>query len=585
MKKIMMTATLLTAAMACFTANAQPQRLVVSVASDSQQQSMISPYTTGMAQSCHTLPSGANWCIAMAAKRANLRTNQTSMVTGPVSYHSVAVHVPDELTVDEAQALLISSGRYDHVERDIQVRAAQVWNTTTPDDPFFNGQKYFEDNTTQTPAASSVLSMWRKIQAPEKNIDVYVMDGGFRLNDDLSYADGFNFTVVSYDNERGTGFLESDFNAECPDSHGLGVAGVIGAAINNQKGVAGIVGDVTIHPLRVMDCSLGFTTDIAAALDWLNGSSENLRFSSPDLPLFTGNPGVINLSVGGLSDECPVFMQDAINKVREKGFVVVVAAGNETMDVAKSVPANCDGVIAVGSAHADEYNPVDISPFSNFGERITVMAQGQQIAGLSNTDESGSLNGTSFSSPMVAGILAAVQKDFDFTAQEWESLVYISGKDVFSADSNCAQVGCGGGVLDASLLYDNAKRMAAGELNAAGFTLNAMSACRQAWAVKYLVPGQSLCEHVTVSAGLFVKMSERDEIRLLTAAPGTVVSAQDTSAMTLVGEYTSAEFLVSKSDLAERDTYAQQCDMDTGVCTDLVKINTTALGTLPEACQ
>jgi hypothetical protein len=83
------------------------------------------------------------------------------------------------------------------------------------------------------------ITLCGKLKNSEKVSDIYVLDGGFRLHQDIKYADGVSFTVVSYDNERRACFLEDDFDADlsCKSSHGLNVTGVIAVGVNNALGL------------------------------------------------------------------------------------------------------------------------------------------------------------------------------------------------------------------------------------------------------------------------------------------------------------------------------------------------------------
>ncbi|MCF4010647.1 S8 family peptidase [Rheinheimera sp. UJ63] len=500
---------------------------------------------------------------------------------------SQVVHVPLELTIDEAEQLLIDSGLYHYVERDVIVQSSETaWHSVTPNDPEFYKQGYFNDNSAANPISSSVLSLWGKLQAPEKNVDVYVLDGGFRSHQDINYADGVNFVVVSFDNERKSGFLEQDFNESCESSHGLGVAGVIGAGISNANAITGMVGDVTIHPVRVLNCRNGFLSDVAASLDWFSGNGEYLKSQSPELPEFEGEPGIINMSLGGMVSECPRYLQNAINKAIAKGFVLVAAAGNESKDVAMVAPANCDGVISVGAAASSDYTPTDLSSFSNYGPTLDIMAQGSSVSSLIRNEQVSSWNGTSFSSPIVAGLLALVKKDFDFTPEQWSTLVAISGEHRWSENSRCESLGCGGGILDGVKLYENAEKLQKGELNSATYTLNLISACRQQWAVTNLRQGKKLCDQVSLALEAFSRINDREVIKLYAAEKGAVVNLnQGANSLTWIGDFSQSHFIMDKSTLLNRDVYGQICNIDTNECRLLMRVTTSDLNNVPIACQ
>lgn len=580
--------TLLSVALFSASLWAQPSRLVVSVETDANATKSAS--VKGLqTEQCFALQSGNNWCVpVLTSKSAHLKSQNN--IKKSANFVSRVVTVPAELSPEQAQQMLQSSGLYSYVERDIAIQTTETtWNLTPPDDPWFSMQNYFKDNSVAHPTASSVLSLWPKLKAPEKNTDVYVLDAGFRLHPDIAYAGGVSFTVVSYDNERRPGFLEDDFDTDgsCQSSHGLGVSGVIAAGVNNSKDVTGIDGNATVHPIRVMDCDDGFLSDAAYALQWLAGDTSIFQ-QSPDLPAFNGKPGVINMSLGGLVENgCPVYMQSAIDKVLAKGFVVTVSAGNESMNVSSSAPANCEGVITVGaSTDAPDGADADLAPFSNYGEKIDVMAQGMTVLGLSKDDKVVNWQGTSFSSPLVAGIIGLVKKDFDFTAEQWNTLVSISGENRWVENSQCELLGCGAGILNGAKLYENAERMKAGELNTTAYTLNLVSACRQQWAIDNLLPGKSLCDQVTVTLDLFANTKDREVIKLFSVATGTAVAEhQDSSELNWLGDFTKSRFILDKAKFVNQDVYSQLCNVDTGSCGSLLQVNTKALAEVPAACK
>lgn len=580
--------TLLSIALFSATLFAQTDRLVVSseVATSATVKSAAAK-AAPQNEHCFTLNSGDAWCVPVLNAGQD-RVKSKSAAGEKVSLRTAVVRVPAELSVDEAERMLKNTGLYTYVERDVAIKGEATWNAAAPNDPRFDIQAYFKDNSAENPTASSISTLWGKLQNPDTNADVYVLDSGFRLHQDLTYADGVNFTVVSFDNERRPGFLEDDFDADrsCQTSHGLGVAGVIAAGINNEKNVSGIVGGATVHPIRVMDCNDGFLSDVAYALGWMAGDT-SVFTQSPDLPEFKGNPGIINMSLGGATDGCPAYIQNGIDAVVAKGFVVVVSAGNESMDASTQAPANCKNVITVGAstnAVTSDGVPADIADFSNYGDHVDIMAQGMSVAGLTRDDNTAMWNGTSFSSPIVAGVIAAIEKDFDFTQEQWAMLVSISGENRWTENSRCETVGCGAGILNAATLYDNATRLKNGQLNAATFTLNAVSACRQEWAIANLSEGASLCDQVTITMDQFATLTDRDVIKLFTSAKGAV-NGNDTSAMTQVGEYKERRFLVSNAALTGQDVYGQLCNEDTAECGELTKVDVSKLSEKPAACN
>lgn len=555
------------------------QRLVVSYPTSDISMMSASAAPAVPQQHCFMLPEQQSWCVPKPAAAGNMFNQQHKAKNS--RYKSQTISVPAGLPIEQAQQMLQQTGFYSHVEPDVVISSAQAqWNDTDPDDESFELQTFFADNSEAAPTASSVLSMWRQLKAPQNSSAVYVLDSGFTLHDDIAYEDGFNFVTLNDGDVRGPGFLEQEFaKSSCHNVHGLGVASIIGAKVNNGLNIAGINGNVNLVPLRVMNCGSGMMTDVAAALEWLSGDS------FAELPDFTGQPGVINLSLAGKVGDmsCPFYLQNAIDKVTAKGFTVVVSAGNYAVEAVNYIPAKCDNVITVGAAtEGDDYNPADIAGFSNYGERIDIMAMGQSVPGLIHDNKLGFWDGTSFSAPIVAGVLSAVQKDFNFSAQDWQMLVQLSGVSRWASNNRCDSVGCGAGILDAATLYRNAQRFENGELNAASFLLNAVPACRHSWMLQHLPQGTSLCEQVSIELNTYVQYRDGDVIRLSAAAGNNFSQSAE---RTWIGDFTAKRFVVNKADVLGKTLYAQLCQADMAECSAPVRINTRALADIPAACQ
>lgn len=586
MKKMTTRFTMLSIALFSATLFAQTDRLVVSseVVTGAAVKSAAAAKMTQTSEHCFTLNSGDAWCVPVL--NAGQSRAKAKSVGEKVSLRTAVVRVPAELSIEQAERMLKNTGLYTYVERDVAIKGEATWNATAPNDPRFDIQAYFKDNSAENPTASSISTLWGKLQNPDTNADVYVLDSGFRLHQDLTYADGVNFTVISYDNERRPGFLEDDFDADrsCQTSHGLGVAGVIAAGINNEKNVAGIVGGATVHPIRVMDCNDGFLSDVAYALGWLAGDT-SVFTQSPDLPEFKGKPGIVNMSLGGAVESCPAYLQNGIDAAVAKGFVVVVSAGNESLDASTQSPANCKNVITVGAstnAITADGVPADIADFSNYGDHVDIMAQGMSVASLTRDDNTAMWNGTSFSSPIVAGIIAAIGKDFDFTQEQWAMLVSISGENRWTENSRCETVGCGAGILNAATLYENAKALASGQLDTMSYLLNQMAACNQSWFTNVLLKTDEPCSWILVEVLSHGFLQDGEHIRLWSVESGAANTAENRA---LSGRYTSQKFTLNKDSVTGRDFYVQKCSDVGDVCSNLSKVDTKELENVPVACK
>lgn len=553
----------------------RPQRLVVSFplinGSVTSQSTSTQPN-----EHCLTLDSGSAWCVPVPAKSSE-RTfiHQAALQKSPLT--SRAITVPAELTVSQAINLLSQTGFYTAVEPDVVI-SVQSWNETNPDEEYFDEQYYFQPNSVENPTGSSILNQWSMLKNPEKLVDVYVLDSGFHLADDMDYAPGFNFENSQEFSKPGPGFLELDYVQEgqnCFNNHGLGVASVIGAKINNSIGVTGTTGDVVINPIRVMHCGSGFMSDVAVALNWLSGQTV------AGFPDFTGKSGVVNMSLGGKVGEsaCPTYLQEAINNVTQKGFTVVVSAGNQGDDSTQYIPGKCDNVINVGSA-TPKGEPADVSRFSNYGDALDVLAVGEEVLGLRSENRIGYWEGTSLASPLVAGMILNASKDFALTPYQWQTLIPISSVNRWADGARCETLGCAYGVLDAAKLYENAQRMQDGTLDTLTLSLNAVPACRQQWMIDNLPKGQSLCDQAVIELLTIPALAENEVIEVHALLDGQTIADRTG----LVGQFQSTRIVLDKAVFDNRRAFVLKCD-NNGKCELPIQLSTLELMNEPEACQ
>ena len=251
------------------------------------------------------------------------------------------------------------------------------------------------------------------------DIQGQLVDGYDFISDAESAGDGDGIDPDPTDTGEGSNPLRSG------DFHGLHVAGTIGAAGNNNRGIAGIAYSSRIMPLRALGADgSGSTYDILQAVRYAAGLSNDAN----TLP--STSAAVINLSIGGSG-----FSQTAQNlytTVANTGVLIAAASGNDGNDTV-DYPGGYEGVFAVGAT--DALN--NISDYSNRGATLDLVAPGGRMEADANGDgqpdgvistyvsegtpEYQFLEGTSMATPHVAGVFAlmkSVNADLDTSSVE-----------------------------------------------------------------------------------------------------------------------------------------------------------------------
>ena len=187
--------------------------------------------------------------------------------------------------------------------------------------------------------------------------------------------------------------------------HGTHVAGIIGAVGDNSTGVSGVAQSVQIMALKVFRPNgAGYSSDILEALDYISSKiDEGVKVVA------------INASYGGSGGSNGDSMDQAIQKLGDKGVVFIAAAGNDGKDIDSDpvYPASysATNIIAVAASDQDD----KLASFSNYGKNtVDVAAPGENILSTYPDNQYAYANGTSMATPEVTGVvslLAAVAPD------------------------------------------------------------------------------------------------------------------------------------------------------------------------------
>lgn len=290
--------------------------------------------------------------------------------------------LPSEANVLAAVAMLAGDVGIEYAEPNYVFHIAtplrQSGVTAIPSDPGF-GFMWGLNNTGQGGGTPDI-----DINAPEawdisvgsRDVLVAVVDTGIDYTHP-ELDDGRVRTDIDRD------FINNDFDAFDDNQHGTHVAGTIAAETNNGAGVAGVMWEAELLPIKVFTAQgVGSTTTLAQGIGYA-------AYVGAD---------VINLSLGGLI--CTQVVADAVNYAYfERDAVLVAATGNNNGAV--SYPARLDPVIAVAALDASGSR----AGFSNYGPEVDVSAPGVDVLSTVPGGSYASFNGTSMATPHVAGVV------------------------------------------------------------------------------------------------------------------------------------------------------------------------------------
>lgn len=201
----------------------------------------------------------------------------------------------------------------------------------------------------------------RTTGSPE--VTVAVVDSGV----DLAHPDlAASLRADGYD------FVDDDAAPWDANGHGTHVAGVIGAALDNGAGGAGLAPGARILPVRVVNAE-GTGSDRAIAA--------GIRYAAEQ------GAQVINLSLGATllfaTPEGSPQVIAAIGEALDAGAVVVAAAGNDILPLPNAIVGKNEAVIVVAASDRDERK----AGFSNSGPWVDLVAPGERIVSTMPTYE------------------------------------------------------------------------------------------------------------------------------------------------------------------------------------------------------
>ena len=270
----------------------------------------------------------------------------------------LVVSVP-ERAAERVKSALMRNPMVDFVEDDRLIEPS-----LTPNDPHYSRQWHLP--TIGAPGA------W-DISTGSSDVVIAVLDSGV----DPSHPDlagkllsGWNF----YDN-----------NADTSDvyGHGTKVAGAAAAIANNGVGVASVAWSCVILPIRVTDTN-GYTTYSLLSKGLVYAADRGARIAVMSFQIFSGSS-----------------LSSAAKYLMDRGGLAVAAAGNtgKYEDYADN-----PYIVSVSATASGD----TLASFSSHGPYVDLSAPGVSIYTTIRGGGYGSVSGTSFSAPIVAGVAALI---------------------------------------------------------------------------------------------------------------------------------------------------------------------------------
>jgi subtilisin family serine protease len=291
-------------------------------------------------------------------KRKLLTTFELEIVEEIHQIQTIIVRVPEK-ALQQVKNALSHNPMIDFVEENRQIPPSAI-----PNDPYYTKQWHL----TKIGAPEA----W-KFSIGKSDVIIAVLDSGVDPNHpDLAakLLPGYNF----YDN---------NYNTSDVYGHGTKVAGVAAAITNNALGVAGIAWQCSILPVRVTDTD-GYTSYSLLSKGLIYAADHGAKTATISFQIYGGK---------ALSSAAKYFM--------DKGGLVVGAGGNTGQYCNDTDNPYIISVSATTSTDT-------ITSWSTYGPYIDLAAPGSSIYTTFKGGGYGSASGTSFSTPIVAGLAALI---------------------------------------------------------------------------------------------------------------------------------------------------------------------------------
>lgn len=371
-------------------------------------------------------------------------------------------------------------------------------------EPLINNQYYLNH-------IGDIYNTWKTYQG--NGITIAVIDVGFKYDHpDFKYEDGtskvskksayFSTSGSKTTTQVGTQYLSNTISAHgYNNDHGTFCAGVAAAGING-KGVIGIAPLAELMLLRTD----GQAPSINEAFKY--AANEGAKVITISIGSYSDYEGDLNYDSSPKANLSSVF-NDAVNYCRTKKVAVISAAGNGgptegNRPTEKTWPGGTTGVIGVGGLAANSSSSIWSGSSYNASSAASsqfcdVFAPSEGMYGCCEYNTSkydGGWKGTSFASPIVAGMAALYfEKNPDARVEDFEEALYGSTVKLTSSTTpKTEQLGHGrvdvGKLLNTTLNEKiTAKVKNSGDIYA--YQWNSRTNQKQTWPGTYIGTGDS----------------------------------------------------------------------------------------------
>ena len=299
-----------------------------------------------------------------------------------------------------------------------------VWDETIFESASFNDPGLNNRDINYYFKSINMNKAW-EITTGKKDIVIAVIDDGFDLNhEELNENIVKPYNVLSQNDN-----VYANKNLE----HGTHVAGLAIAKKNNNKGVCGIAPDCSFMPIQIGHNNFkGFSTSsiIDGILYAINNGADVINLSIHTIYAEEDkyiSEFMLNESLKEMSRDDEFFYKELFEIANDSNITIVFCAGNCEVLVGLDAMKRDSTIISVSAIDKNNKR----ASFTNFGKKSTISAPGVEIYSCIPGSNYDVFDGTSMSSPIVAGVVGLIKSiNPELTNTEIIKILRKSGKNL-----------------------------------------------------------------------------------------------------------------------------------------------------------